>query len=79
MEDIIKDYVLVVRDTFRKEISNQALNYDLDTEEITYNIELILTLLNELDKLDDDILIEVFYNPMGLYQYKIIEEGDNDE
>lgn len=79
MEDIMRGYVIVVQDTFRKEISHQALNYDLDTEEITYNIELILTLLNELDKLDDNTFIEVFYNPMGLYQYKIIEEGDNDE
>lgn len=79
MEDIMRDCVLVVRDTFRKEISYQALNYDLDTEEITYNIELILTLLNELDKLDDDTLIEVFYNPMGLYQYKIVGDDENED
>jgi hypothetical protein len=79
MEDIMRDYVSVVRDKFRKEISYQALNYDLDTEEITYNIELILTFLNELDKLDDDTFIEVFYNPMGLYQGVVIEESDKDE
>lgn len=77
MEDIMRDYVHVVRDTFRKEISHQALNYDLDTEEITYNIELILTFLNELDKLDDNTFIEVFYNPMGLYQGVVIE-GDGE-
>ena len=78
MEDRIVDIVHNVRDMFRKEISYQALNYELSADEITYNIELCLTLLNEIDELSYDTMIEVTYNPMGLYQYRIIENGDDE-
>lgn len=77
MEDI-RDCVEYVKLLFRKEIFYQALRYDLSIEEIDYNIKMALSLLNEIDKLDDDTLIEVTYNPMGCYQYKIIGDDENE-
>lgn len=79
MEDIIRDYVKNIKKIFREEVSNQAKDVFVGIEELTYNVELFLTLLNELDKLDDDTFIEVFYNPMGLYQYKIIGDDENED
>lgn len=65
-----------IRKAYREEISNQALNYDLDEEEIKYNLDLILDLLVNIQDLEEDTLIEVKYNPMGSYQYTIYEQKE---
>lgn len=65
-----------IRKTYREEISHQALNNDLDEEEIKYNINLILDLLVDIQDLEEDTLIEVKYNPMGSYQYTIYEQKE---
>lgn len=63
-----------IRKAYREEISHQALNDDLDEEEIKYNINLILDLLVDIQDLEEDTLIKVVYNPMGAYQHTIYEE-----
>lgn len=70
METLINK-VKSVKDTLRKEIQYQASTI-LGIDEITYNIELYLTLLNEIDKLDDNLVIKVTDNPMGCLQYEVI-------
>lgn len=65
-----------IRKAYREEISHQALNYDLDEEEIKYNLDLILDLLVDIQNLEEDTLIEVIYNPMGSYQYIIYEQKE---
>ena len=51
-----------IRKAYREEISHQALNDDLDEEEIKYNISLILDLLVDIQDLEEDTLIKVVYN-----------------
>ena len=76
MEEFFIGLTSEARETLRKEISYQALNYDLDEEEITYNIRLILDLLEDIIELDNDTIIKVCYNPMGCLNYEIIKDNE---
>lgn len=61
---------------FKDEIKLQLDDNTLSFEEIRYNTNLILELLENLEK-DNNIVdskkIEVTYNPMGNFQYKECE------
>lgn len=58
-----------VKEYFRYEVANQCMSF-LSYEELIYNSRLIFELIEALEEENDDLEIEVYFNPMGTYQYK---------
>lgn len=61
-----------VKEYFRYEVANQCMSF-LSYEELIYNSKLIFDLIEELEEENDDLEIEVYFNPVGAYEYKKVE------
>lgn len=61
---------------FKEEINRQMQDNTISFEELHYNTNEILELMEELEenKIDSDTLIQIEEHPMGGYVYKTIEE-----
>lgn len=65
--------VIQIRKLFLSEIKRQINDEKLIETEKIDNINLIMELLNDLQEEDDKQIIKVTYNPMGAYNYIIVE------
>ena len=67
---------LSMENFFLRMIALETENYDLDIEEVVYNIDLMLDLIKELNDsgLDYKEIVKVGYNPMGCFTYEKYEE-----
>ena len=67
---------LSMENFFLRMIALETENYDLDIEEVVYNIDLMLDLIKELNDsgMDTREMIIVKYNPMGAWYYEKYEE-----
>lgn len=70
-KDIIQLYLYIMQVDINENSEN-------DSKEVVNNIGLINDILQELVNIDENMVIETYYNPMGAFTYKKYNEEEEE-